>query len=69
MVTDTLQAALGPSPSLMADINDAKSKFQYSLANKGQVERGKTQSYPRASQVLFPIITDAIFFSIDLLFC
>lgn len=26
-VTDALQAALGPSPSLVADINDAKSKF------------------------------------------
>lgn len=44
MVTDILQATLDPSPSLMADIHDAKSKFQHSVTNKNHEE--KAQSYP-----------------------
>jgi len=46
MVTDILQATLGPSPSLVADIHYAKSKFQHSVTNKNQAEREKAQSYP-----------------------
>lgn len=46
MVTDILQATLGPSPSLVADIHDAKSNFQHSVTNKNQAEKEKSQSYP-----------------------
>lgn len=60
MVTDTLQTALGPSPSLVADINDAKSKFQCSLTNKNKVEGEKAQSYPRGSEALVPTITEGV---------
>ena len=45
MVTDILQATLRPSPSPVADIHDAKSKFQHSVTNKNQAEREKAQSY------------------------
>lgn len=71
MATDALQAALGPSPSLLTDINNAKSKFRCSLKQKSG-GKGKSSKLPlplsqmefEETKLFFSVCCSVKFFSV-----